>query len=278
MRRRSLQNLTPSMRHPPAQMTMLGLTKQYGPCIKRVNQWKGSVLVYSHLVLFPSFCSLPPFSFLSPPPPPPPPLLIMLINLCGFSTLVYASEGQLPSSVLVRTLLGGWGWIGRVCNQLLVSYPFFFLFQEYFEIVSAMSNGDVSYDSVLLICNHSDAAGKFYFQLNKHVLPMRNNPVVPLLALKTATPTKPMDTLFEEAEQEDTPEATAHLVFAILHAQVKPTFHKINVHAAMTPADVKCQFEPVLSQARALREACKQAQRFNDEISSSYFVTVSIRE
>ena len=126
-----------------------------------------------------------------------------------------------------------------------------------------MSNGDVSFDSVLLICNHSDAAGKFYSLLNKHVLSMRDNAVVPFLVHKTATP---METLFEEAEQEDTPEATAHLILAILQAQVEPTFHKINVHTAMTPTDVKRQFEPVLSQARTLQK--------RSSTTASPFVTV----
>ena len=134
--------------------------------------------------------------------------------------------------------------------------------------MAAVSNGELRFDSILLICNYCDTTGKFYSQLNKYVLPMKNNPVVPFLAQKEATPMKPMEILFEEAEQEDTPEATAHLVLAILQTQVEPTFHKINVHAAMTPADVKGQFKVAFNQAKCLQAAYQEkTRRINDDSS-----------
>ena len=33
-------------------------------------------------------------------------------------------------------------------------------------------------------------------------------------------------------------------------AQIKPTFHKINVHAAMTPEDIKTLLKPAFDQAK----------------------------
>ena len=39
---------------------------------------------------------------------------------------------------------------------------------------------------------------------------------------------------------------------------MEPTFHKINVHAAMSPAEVRQQFEPVFKQARLLQETHQQ--------------------
>lgn len=134
--------------------------------------------------------------------------------------------------------------------------------------MEALFDGEVDLDSLLLLCNHSDTHGKFYSQLREYLRPMRSNPMVPLLVSK-AMPTTHLEDLFDEAEREDTPEATAHLLDAILQAQVEPTFHKINVHAAMTPAEVKVQFEPVLSQAKDLEEAYKQTIRrlkMGDEI------------
>ncbi len=45
------------------------------------------------------------------------------------------------------------------------------------------------------------------------------------------------------------------LLHAVLCAQIKPTFHKINVHAAMTPSDIQEHFKPVFDQARELSDA-----------------------
>ena len=68
-------------------------------------------------------------------------------------------------------------------------------------------------------------------------------------------------------------QTTASLLHGVLSAQLKPTFHKVNVHAAMTPTDILSCFEPVFKQARMLREAYQHRQD-----SSSVrvpFVTVS---
>jgi hypothetical protein len=83
---------------------------------------------------------------------------------------------------------------------------------------------------------------------------MRNNPVISLLLCK-AEPACRLEDLFDKAATEDTPEAMAQLLFAILQAQVQLTFYKINVHAAMTPAEVKREFKPVLNRARGLMKA-----------------------
>ena len=74
------------------------------------------------------------------------------------------------------------------------------------------------------------------------------------------------------------PQSTAHLLHGILNAQITPTFHKVNVHAAMTPGDIKKHFEPVFSQARVLQEAYQQRDGSRSVASSSTrvpFVTVS---
>lgn len=126
--------------------------------------------------------------------------------------------------------------------------------------MEALFDGEVGLDSLLCLCNYSDSHGKFYSQLREYLCPMRSNPMVPLLVSKAMSTTH-LEDLFDEAERKDTPEATAHLLYAILLAQVEPTFHKINVHAAMTPAEVKVQFEPVISQANGLKETYKKMIR-----------------
>lgn len=50
-------------------------------------------------------------------------------------------------------------------------------------------------------------------------------------------------------------QSIARLLYGVLTAQVKATFHKINVHAAMTPSDIWEEFRPVFHQAKVLREA-----------------------
>lgn len=93
---------------------------------------------------------------------------------------------------------------------------------------------------------------------------MGESPMIPLLKYQASpvnshenaenevhtTCTESLEELFERAKEEDySPEATEHLLYAILSAEVGSAFHKINIHAAMTLEDVKKHFEPVFSQA-----------------------------
>ncbi len=55
-------------------------------------------------------------------------------------------------------------------------------------------------------------------------------------------------------------QATAKLLHTILCAKIKPTFHKINVHAAMTPSDIQEHFRPVFDQARELSGAYNKSK------------------
>lgn len=96
---------------------------------------------------------------------------------------------------------------------------------------------------------------------------MGENPMIPLLKYKPPSRQKDepvatsMEALFKRAKDEDSPEAIAHLLYAILSAEVDTTFHKINVHAAMTPADVKQHFEPIFKQASFFLESKKRASK-----------------
>ena len=121
------------------------------------------------------------------------------------------------------------------------------------QAVESLSSGDISEDTLLVLCNH----GKFHDQLKKLLRPMRNDPMIPLLTFK-ATHTDSLDELFDCVEISESPEKTARLLQAIFTAQVTPTFHKINVHAAMTPAKIKSLFQPVFAQARLLHAAYQE--------------------
>ena len=52
--------------------------------------------------------------------------------------------------------------------------------------------------------------------------------------------------------------AVASLLHAVMNAEIKLTFHKVNVHAAMTPSDILGHLQPVFDQARSLKESYKE--------------------
>ena len=94
----------------------------------------------------------------------------------------------------------------------------------------------------------------------KYLWPLRNDPVISLLTFEDPE-VNSFDELFELSENSSSPKTAAHLMHAILKAQVKPSFHKINVHAAMTPAEIKGHFAPVLEQAELLHDMYQQVQK-----------------
>ena len=114
-------------------------------------------------------------------------------------------------------------------------------------------------DSLLHLCNYPDRThSKFDVLVRRYLNPMRDDPIVPLLTFSDPHANH-LDDLFEEAEREKSPETTAHLLHAVLKAQVKSSFHKINVHAAMTPAEIKMFLLPVIEQANLLQTTYHQA-------------------
>ena len=127
-------------------------------------------------------------------------------------------------------------------------------------------------DALLLLCNYMDGSrGKLFNQVLQYLCPMRNDPVLPLLTFEDPDH-ESLDELFEKAGSEATAEMTAHLLHAILKAQVKSSFYKINVHAAMTPADIKKLFAPVVQQAELLQTTYRQVL---ERVSSAHSGTVS---
>ncbi len=78
----------------------------------------------------------------------------------------------------------------------------------------------------------------------------KENSIIPLLTFEENVDS--FDKLFEQADRDRSPEATACLLHALLVAQVKTVFHKINVHAALTPVDIKKLLEPIFEEARRI--------------------------
>ena len=70
-------------------------------------------------------------------------------------------------------------------------------------------------------------------------------------------------------------QTTASLLHAVMVSEVRSTFYKINVHAALTPEKIWGYLEPAIDQANTLKEAYKCA--VGQEMSLRLpFVTVSI--
>ena len=57
-------------------------------------------------------------------------------------------------------------------------------------------------------------------------------------------------------------QSTGSLLYGVLCAQIKSTFHKLNVHAALTPTDIRKHLKPVFTQAKRMQEAITQTVPF----------------
>lgn len=84
--------------------------------------------------------------------------------------------------------------------------------------------------------------------MKSYLVELEKQPIVCLLVFNDL----PLVNYFSEEKEKNTPEALAHLIYALLLANVKSTFHKINIHAALTPADLELKLVPVFAQAKTL--------------------------
>ena len=121
---------------------------------------------------------------------------------------------------------------------------------------------EVNLQSLLLLCNYNDSY--LCKMINECLSTLRVKPILSLLACKMSPCT--FEKLFSDAEKG--PEHTAYLLQAILLAEVDSTFHKINVHAALTPTDLETLLHPVIEQSQLLQKAFSSS-------NSIPFITVS---
>jgi len=64
----------------------------------------------------------------------------------------------------------------------------------------------------------------------------------------------------------------------VLFAKIKSTFHKLNVHAAMTPDDVWNHLNPVFSQAKKIQDVFQNKTKVGELPTLNVpFVTVSTK-
>ena len=117
--------------------------------------------------------------------------------------------------------------------------------------LQAVYPGDVKMDALMRLCNYNN--GSLCSTINKCLcsLKLSENPLFSMI-----TSSKYHGCSFKEliADIEKGLEHTAFLLEAILLAEVGSTFHKINIHAALTPVDIITLLEPAIKQAQLLQE------------------------
>ena len=132
-----------------------------------------------------------------------------------------------------------------------------------------MISGKVTEDSIYLLCKHPvDTQGMLHSKLQSYLCSMRNLTVISLLTFQPPLQSS-LDELFEAAETHDNPETITHLLHALFTATVKPTFHKINVHAALTPTEIKALFEPAFLQADKIHNVQRAEEQQADKIHNA---------
>lgn len=146
----------------------------------------------------------------------------------------------------------------------------FYMLQVFFEAIQRLSSGEVCRDTLMEICS----CKMFTEKLKIFLKEMRNYAIVPFLVTNDDVD---FEALFDQAEKEDTPGNLSHLLYSILLAEVKPSFYKINIHAAMTPSDIKNQLDPIFKRADIMLKMHKtRLLRTAENTEEAPMVTVRI--
>ena len=122
------------------------------------------------------------------------------------------------------------------------------------QAIEAICTGKVAKEALVDHCkNIHDTHANVFKMLQKCLFGIREKLfIIPLLTFDENL-TDSFDQLFEQAEKDkSSPDATACLLHAVFVAEVKTVFYKINVHAALTPVDIKKLLEPIFKEARRL--------------------------
>ena len=172
----------------------------------------------------------------------------------------------------------------------------------------------VKEDDLITLCQLPDASStthQLYTTLRTHLLKLQDSPVLPFITMMTKKRT--LDELFSICRNTDTAEVrmyvnmkismssklvngkryimysqvdvalcwllfiqtTASLLHAVMVSEIRSTFYKINVHAALTPEKIWGYLKPAIDQANKLKEAFKGP--VGQEMSLHLpFVTVSV--
>ncbi len=126
-------------------------------------------------------------------------------------------------------------------------------FQSCEQAIEVLCSGEVTKESLLQHCKyiHDSCINVFAMLQNQLLKRRREKSIIPLLTFEE-TLADSFDKLFEQADKDKSPEATACLLHTLLVAQVRTVFHKINIHAALTPVNIKKLLKPIFEEARRI--------------------------
>jgi hypothetical protein len=126
--------------------------------------------------------------------------------------------------------------------------------KEYNKAVKCVeADNPVEESDVVDLCLLQDtlsATGYIYTTLRSELLKMKGSYALPLLTVKGSD--KSLDEVFSVYSALDNKEATGTLLHAVMMSEVKSTFHKINVHSALTPDQIWTLLQPAITQANSL--------------------------
>eukprot|EP00731_Ephydatia_muelleri_P036542 Em0275g1a len=130
--------------------------------------------------------------------------------------------------------------------------------ETYICIVQALSSGGVTtHDDMLRLCNlqHGRSGRPLYLLLYERVLCgiSKHKPLVPLLELSQNYEGPCLEDCLTQADLVCSSEAIADVLHALFSAHIKSTFLKVNVHAALTPSDIRRHLQPAFALANELK-------------------------
>ncbi len=143
--------------------------------------------------------------------------------------------------------------------------------KNYICVMSSQSLNYVQKDSSensFSIENCNRLCSNYHKDILKILSEFQNDSILPHLTIKSKE-TKSLKQIYIQSLKSPRVNTTAELLHAIMHAEVESCFHKINVHAALTPSDIKCILDPIIQQAKTLLAFHKHNQIPDDNSTAS---------
>ncbi len=124
-------------------------------------------------------------------------------------------------------------------------------------------------DHVVCLCNYIvEAPDNFHNNILTYLLSLRNAWFISMLTIQDSC-SVPLHQLFDIASKEKNSQHTSTLLSALLYATITSTFHKINVHGAMTQTEITNELKPALVQARKMLDVYSSMIRQDFNVESN---------
>ncbi len=124
------------------------------------------------------------------------------------------------------------------------------------------SENSFSIENCNILCSN------YHKDILKMLSVFQNDSILPHLTIKSKE-TKSLKQVYIQTLESPCVNTTAELLHAVMHAEVESCFHKINVHAALKPSDIKSILDPIIEQAITLLKFHKHNQIPDDNSTTS---------